>query len=46
MHEDTAGQWFLEAGFGDLDRHKHAFFPDFKAAQNWITDQLRSRGGR
>jgi hypothetical protein len=28
LHEQAAGQWFLEAAFGDLDRHKHAIFPD------------------
>lgn len=36
MHGEAAGQWFLEAGFGELDRHKHALFPDLDTAQGWI----------
>jgi hypothetical protein len=36
MHGEAAGQWFLEAGFGELDRHKHAVFPDLDTAQDWI----------
>ena len=40
LHEDAAGQWFLEAGFGDLDRHKHGLFPDLDTAQNWIAERI------
>jgi hypothetical protein len=40
LHEDAAGQWFLEAGFGELDRHKHAIFPDLDSAQNWIAARI------
>jgi hypothetical protein len=40
IHEDAAGQWFLEAGFGQLDRHKHAVFPDLETAKNWIAERM------
>jgi hypothetical protein len=40
LHEQAAGQWFLEAGFGELDRHKHAIFPDLHSAQNWIAERI------
>jgi hypothetical protein len=40
IHEDAAGQWFIEAGFGQLDRHKHAIFPDLETAQNWIAERI------
>jgi hypothetical protein len=42
MHGEAAGQWFLEAGFGELDRHKHALFPDLDTARDWIA--ARSEG--
>ena len=34
-HEDVAGQWFLEHGFGRLNAH--LTFPDLDAATAWIT---------
>jgi hypothetical protein len=40
LHEDAAGQWFLEAAFGDLDRHKHAIFPDLDSAKTWIAERI------
>jgi hypothetical protein len=40
LHEQAAGQWFLEAGFGELDRHRHAIFPDLRSAQNWIAERI------
>jgi hypothetical protein len=40
LHEQAAGQWFLEAGFGELDRHKHAIFPDLDTAKNWIVERI------
>jgi hypothetical protein len=40
LHEEAAGQWFLEAGFGELDRHKHAIFPDLDTAKNWIAERI------
>jgi hypothetical protein len=41
LHEEKAGQWFLEAGFGELDRHQCRMFPDLDAAQDWIADHLK-----
>lgn len=39
MHGEAAGQWFLEAGFGELDKHKHAVFRDLDTAQKWIASR-------
>lgn len=39
IHGEAAGQWFLEAGFGELDHHKHAVFPDLDTARNWIASR-------
>lgn len=48
-HEDVAGHWFLEHGFGRL--HAHLTFPGLGAATAWIAEQCRRRtdladGGR
>ena len=40
-HKDVAGQWFLEAGFGALDRQDHRIFADLKAGLDWIASRLR-----
>jgi hypothetical protein len=40
LHGEDAGRWFLEAGFGELDRHQCPMFPDLDAAQDWIADHL------
>jgi hypothetical protein len=40
VHGEASGQWFLEAGFGALDRHQRPIFPDIDAAQNWIVDRI------
>lgn len=40
LHEDAAGQWFMEAGFGELEHQKHAAFPDLNTAEDWISDRL------
>ena len=40
-HEDLAGDWFLEVGFGRLDGPDHPNFPDLDAAQVWISRRLR-----
>jgi hypothetical protein len=45
-HEDLAGHWFYEAGFGPMDGPHHPTFPDLEAAQEWITtrmDKVRER---
>ncbi len=39
-HEDEAGQWFYEAGFGPMDGPDHPAFPDLDAAQEWITKRM------
>ena len=39
-HEDEAGRWFLEAGFGRVDDPHAPTFADLSEAQAWITDQL------
>ena len=39
LHDDAAGQWFLETGFGPLDG-EHPSFVDLDHAQNWITARL------
>ena len=39
-HESDAGRWFLEAGFGRVDRVRSATFADLEEAQAWIIAQL------
>ena len=39
-HEDEAGLWFYEAGFGPMDGPDHPTFPDLDAAQEWITMRM------
>ena len=39
-HEDAAGMWFLEAGFGPVDDPCPPTFADLDAAQVWIEQQL------
>lgn len=41
-HESDAGRWFLEAGFGQVDRVRSAPFTDLDEAQAWIVGQLSS----
>lgn len=36
LHEETAGWWFLELGFGAVDHGAHLSFPDLPAALVWI----------
>jgi hypothetical protein len=40
QHDDQAGWWFLEKGFGRLDTPFHPTFPDLQAAQSWIIEHL------
>ena len=35
-HEDAAGMWFLEAGFGRVDTATPPTFADLGVAQAWI----------
>jgi hypothetical protein len=39
-HEAASGTWFLEAGFGQLERPDHSTFADLDAAQAWINQCL------
>jgi hypothetical protein len=39
-HEDAAGSWFLEAGFGRVDTATPPTFADLDEAQNWIERRL------
>ena len=41
-HEDEAGRWYLEAGFGRVDDPHPPTFADLNEAQVWITDRLPS----
>jgi hypothetical protein len=40
QHEDEAGNWFLEAGFGRVDHPNPPTFANLDAAQSWIEQQL------
>ena len=40
QHEDEAGRWFLEAGFGCVDHSNTPTFANLEEAQAWITRQL------
>ncbi|MFB0490120.1 hypothetical protein ABIE45_002706 [Methylobacterium sp. OAE515] len=42
QHEDEAGKWFLEAGFGPVDPLFPPLFADLDEAQSWILEQLPS----
>jgi hypothetical protein len=39
-HEDAAGMWFLEAGFGPVDDPAPPMFADLDKAQSWIEQRL------
>lgn len=39
-HEDDAGKWFLEAGFGWISEPVAAVFLDLDTAQQWIEARL------
>jgi len=40
VHEEDAGLWFLEAGFGSMASLHPAKFADLDAAQAWIRRRL------
>jgi len=40
FHEDMAGMWFLEAGFGRVDTPTRPMFSDLDEAQDWIEQRL------
>jgi hypothetical protein len=39
-NEVAPGQWYLEAGFGQIDGIEHPTFADLEAAQEWISERL------
>jgi len=41
--EDAAGFWFLEKGFGKLDRPDPPVFSDLAQAEQWIKEHLEIR---
>ena len=40
QHEEDAGHWYLEAGFGRLAVALNPVFDDLDAAKAWIADHL------
>ena len=42
-HEENAGAWFLEKGFGALDGPEPPVFETLEIAQSWVAAQLRGR---
>jgi hypothetical protein len=42
-HDELAGHWFLETGYGPLSGPDHPTFPDPASAQVWISRQLGER---
>jgi hypothetical protein len=40
-HEQLAGRWFLEKGFGPLDAPEPPTFADLDAALAWMRNRLR-----
>jgi hypothetical protein len=44
LHGEMAGQWFLEATFGELHRSRDGLFRDLAAAQEWIAQRVAGVG--
>ena len=42
-HEDEAGFWFLEKGFGKLDTPDPPLFSDLPTAEQWVKEHLMIR---
>ena len=42
-NEIAAGQWYLEAGFGQIDGGSHPLFSNLDMAQEWIGQRLANR---
>jgi hypothetical protein len=40
QHDDDAGKWFLEAGFGPIEPTSPPLFRDLAAARIWILREL------
>jgi hypothetical protein len=39
-NEVAPGQWYLEAGFGQIDGTSHPLFSNLDMAQDWISQRL------
>ena len=39
-HQDGAGMWFLEVGFGPVEDLRQPTFADLDKAQHWIMQRL------
>ena len=44
QHDEDAGKWFLEAGFGRVDDYRAPIFADLGQAQDWIEARLNGSG--
>ncbi len=42
-NEVAPGQWYVEAGFGQIDGVNHPAFADLETAQDWIGQRLARR---
>ncbi len=42
-NEIAAGQWYLEAGFGQIDGGSHPLFSNLDMAQEWIGQRFANR---
>ena len=45
LHEELAGRWYLEAGFGRLEGPHKPTFRDLGTAKEWITRHLTGTAG-
>ncbi len=43
QHEEQAGRWFLEVGFGPCDGPNHPTLADLDEAQEWIEQRRAGR---
>jgi hypothetical protein len=43
QNEVAPGQWYLEAGFGQIDGIDHPAFADLDTAREWIGHRLAGR---
>jgi len=46
QHEEEAGMWYLEAGFGPISGPDEPPFVNLDAAQAWISSRLATRSVR
>ena len=44
-HGEHAGCWFVEKGFGFLDRPEHPLFATIDEAEAWLRSELADRAG-